>query len=118
MRLRPTSPRAGRGGRATRRRPLEVALLEDRLLLASPDTTAPTTAAAIVGTLGNGGTYVSPVTINLTATDPDDDSSTLTTQFSVNGAPFQAGNTISLSNNGTDTIQFFSKDPAGNVEAT
>ena len=71
MKSRQNFPSAGRGGRPMRRRSLEVALLEDRLLLASPDTTAPTTTAAVVGQLGNNGIYVGPVTVNLTATDPD-----------------------------------------------
>src|SRR5262249_22235808 len=45
-------------------------------------------------------------------------SSTLTTQFSVNGGAFLNGNSVTLTSDGIDTIQFRSMDPAGNVETT
>jgi hypothetical protein len=96
---------------------VQVTLLEDRALLA--DVTAPTTTvSAIMGRPGDNGFYTSPVTIDLSATDPDDAPSSLTTQFRVNDAPFAAGNTITLANDGIYTVQYFSTDPAGNVEPT
>jgi hypothetical protein len=117
--------RAGHGARRDRRASArrrrrwhpEVAPLEDRKLLAT-DVTAPVTAAAVVGTLGTNGFYRGPVTINLSATDPDDAPSALTTAFSVNGSPFAAGNAVSLTNDGIYTVQFFTTDAAGNAEAT
>jgi hypothetical protein len=111
---------AGRrdGGRRAHRCALEVGALEGRLLLASPDMTAPTTVATVVGHLGQNGFYTSPVQVDLTATDPDDASSTLRTEFSVNGGAFQMGNVIALRRNGIDTLMYRSVDPAGNVEAT
>ena len=77
---------------------------EDRALLAGPDATAPTTTvSAIMGRPGDHGFYTSPVTIDLSATDPDDDPSSLTTRFRVNGAPFAAGNPITLADDGIYT---------------
>src|SRR5215218_4028146 len=69
--------------RRLRRLAPEVLALEGRALLAA----APTTTATLVGPLGNNGFYTGPVTVNLTATDPDSPSSSLTTQFRVNNGP-------------------------------
>lgn len=102
--------------RVSRRFVSEVALLEERRLLS--DVTAPTTAANPVGTLGLNGYYTGPVTVNLSATDVDDAASSLKTEFRVNGGPLTAGNTINLTDDGTYNLQYFSEDPAGNVEAT
>jgi hypothetical protein len=98
---------------------LDVTRLEDRALLSGPgDTTAPTTMAEIVsGHLGLNGFYTTPVTVDLFASDPDDAPNTLTTLFSVNGGAFVTGNSVTLTQNGTDTLRYFSLDPAGNVGA-
>jgi hypothetical protein len=106
--------------RRPRCRPLEVSALEDRVLLSGPGaTTAPTTIASVIsGHLGTNNFYTTPVTIKLAATDPDDASSTLTTIFSVNGGAFVQGNAVTISQNGTDTLSYFSKDPTGNTETT
>jgi hypothetical protein len=113
---------APRQAKATSRRGrkcvLEVSRLEERALLSGPgDTTAPTTSAMIVsGTLGMNNFYTTPVTVDLTASDPDDAANTLTTFFSVNGSAYVMGNTVTLTQNGTDVVNYFSKDPAGNAE--
>jgi hypothetical protein len=98
-----------------RRCGLEVRQLEGRLLLAT-DTTAPITVAAAVGTLGLNGFYVSPVTVNFSATDPDNTTAELTTSFSVNGGAETTGNSLTLNQDGIFTINFRSSDAAGNVE--
>jgi hypothetical protein len=91
--------------------------LEPRTLLS--DMTPPTTTASVSGTAGSNGFYVSLVTVNLTATDQDDPPSSLTTEYSLNnGASFTQGNTVSLTGDGTFNVEYFSTDPAGNVEAT
>jgi hypothetical protein len=106
----------GRTARRAKRRRPEVGQLERRALLS--DMTAPTTiVASEVGTLGNNGWFVSPVTVNFSATDPDNAPSDLTTFFSVNGGAQQTGDSLTLPNDGIFTVNFHSQDPAGNVEA-
>jgi hypothetical protein len=95
---------------------VELALLEDRALLS--DMTPPTTTASVMGQLGQNGYYTSPVTIDFSATDPDNPSSSLTTEFSVNGAAFVTGSMVTLSHDGIYQVQYFSTDPTGSVEAT
>jgi len=109
-------PSARRASRRSRRFVGEVAFLEDRRLLS--DMTAPTTTATPVGTLGSNGYYTSPVSVNLSATDVDDVASALSTEFRVNDGPLTTGKTINLTADGSYNVQYFSMDPAGNVEAT
>jgi hypothetical protein len=98
---------------------VEVGPLEERALLSGPgDVTAPTTTAAVVrGTLGTNNFYTTPVTIRLSATDPDDAASTLTTFYRIDNGALVTGNVLMLGD-GVHTVRFFSKDPAGNTEAT
>ena len=108
--------RPRRADRTRHARTLEVLNLEGRTLLAAPDVTAPVTVAAVSGNLGDNGFYTGPVTVRLSATDPDDAASTLVTQYSLNGSPFVNGTSIPLTADGSDTIRFRSIDPAGNIE--
>jgi len=111
---RATSSRAGRR-RGERFVPAGWGL-ESRTLLSGPD--VPTTTAQVSGTLGQNGFYVSPVTVNLTATDSSYPANALTTDYSVNGAAFAQGTSIPLTGDGSYNVQYYSTNPGGGVEAT
>jgi hypothetical protein len=83
------------------------------------DSTPPSTTASFAGTAGNGGWYVSPVTVTLNAVDNAGGSGVAGTWYSIDGgglesyvAPF------TISQNGTHAITFYSSDLAGNTEAS
>jgi len=76
------------------------------------------TTASLVGPAGRNGFYTGPVTVHLTATEPNVPTSSLTTLYRVNNGPLTTGNDFVVGRNGIDTVQFFSRDAAGNVEAT
>lgn len=84
-----------------------------------PDSTAPTTTATLNGQRGSNGWYRGPVSVTLQATDPDDDSSALTTSYSMdNGATWQTyTSALALTQDGQYSVLYRSADPAGNVEA-
>jgi hypothetical protein len=84
-----------------------------------PDTTPPTTTATLTPAApnGNNGWYKGPVSIQLSATDPDNDSSSLQTTVQVDGGPLQVTTSLTVSQNGSHTVEFWSADPAGNTEA-
>jgi hypothetical protein len=111
------SRKAAAALRRRRRFPLEVGRLEGRMLLAT-DITAPTTTATVIrGHLGNNDFYTTPVAIRLSATDPDNASSTLKTYYEVDNGPLTRGNSLTLGD-GTHILRFYSVDPAGNIEPT
>lgn len=78
------------------------------------DKTAPITTSEISGTKGNGDWYISPVTINLSATD--NLSGIDQTFYTVDGSNLQNGNSITLSTDGKHAVRYYSQDLAGNSE--
>jgi hypothetical protein len=71
------------------------------------DTTAPSTTSDAQLT------YISSATIKLTATD---NVGVAATYYILDGGAQQTGNTVTVSTIGTHTLQYWSKDAAGNVE--
>jgi hypothetical protein len=70
----------------------------------------------VPNTLNSTGYYTaSPETVNLTAVDPDSPTG-IKTFYNVDSAGFVAGNSLQLSN-GIHTLQFYSVDLSGNMEA-
>jgi hypothetical protein len=98
------------------------------------DTTAPTTSISLSPAQPNGqhGWYTSPVTVSVSATDPDDAASTLTTRCVLDPATpptsfatlptgsclYAASGGAAVSTDGVHTIYAASEDPSGNAEAT
>jgi hypothetical protein len=76
---------------------------------APADVTAPVTTSDAVAT------YVSSATINLTATDAG--SGVASTYYVLDGGAQTAGTSVSVSLVGSHTLEFWSVDVAGNVEA-
>ena len=79
--------------------------------------TAPTTAIALTGTLGADGWYISPVSVSITATDPDGD--WLKSFYKLDDAAGWSNysSDLSVSANGAHSVAAYSEDQAGNVEA-
>ena len=85
------------------------------------DTTPPLTTPSIAGQLGAQGWYAGPgpITLTLTASDPDDQANVLTTRYSLdNGTTWQAYSAPVALPEGQYTLAYSSSDPAGNVEVT
>jgi Predicted extracellular nuclease len=84
------------------------------------DGTPPTTIATVSGTtnpLCPSNCYVGSATVALAATD--DRSTTVEIAYRVNGGTFQPySGPLTLSGEGTYTVDFFARDSAGNVEPT
>ena len=86
--------------------------------LAAVDTTAPTTSAALTGTIGRDCWYTTSVTVTLSATDGTDGSGVAKTEYSLDSAtwlPYSAP--FVLDKNGAQYIYFRSIDLTGNIEA-
>ncbi|TXK78373.1 OmpL47-type beta-barrel domain-containing protein [Paenibacillus sp. N3.4] len=65
---------------------------------------------------GSNGWYVHPVSVTLTASD--DRAGAITTQYAMNGGAAAAYTApVAIQSEGTNTMQYFSTDGAGNVEA-
>lgn len=84
-----------------------------------PDNTAPTTTASLAGTSGSNGWYRGPVTVTLQATDPDDNSSTILTNYSTDGGAtwLSYGQPLTFATDGQYTLLYYSVDQATNAEA-
>jgi hypothetical protein len=76
------------------------------------DTTAPATSASLSGTPGNGGWYVSPVTVTLSASDAASGVAGATLDGSAYGGP------RTYASEGETVVTFASTDTAGNTEPT
>jgi probable HAF family extracellular repeat protein len=87
------------------------------LLTPVTDTTPPTTTAALAGPAGSHGWYVGPVTVTLSATDPDDPPSGLVITYKLDGGPFQTYTApFTVAADGLHFLTLQSRDPAGNLE--
>lgn len=83
-----------------------------------PDTTPPTTAITLSGTLGNNSWYISDIQVILAATDNENGSGVRRIEYSFDDTnwsiyviPFN------ISNEGTTTVYYRSTDNAGNIES-
>src|SRR5262249_57811571 len=80
------------------------------------DTTAPSTTAALSGTLQSGW-YRSTVTVTLSGSDAS--SGVAGTFYEVDGGTFQSySGSFAVSGDGSHTVSFYSTDVAGNTETT
>jgi hypothetical protein len=83
-----------------------------------PDTTPPATTASLAGTAGSAGWYRSAVTVTLSASDGGG-SGVAGTWYRVDGAAWVAyAAPFTIGSQGAHTVQYYSKDKAGNQEAT
>ncbi|HYT01204.1 MAG TPA: alkaline phosphatase family protein [Thermoplasmata archaeon] len=80
------------------------------------DTTAPQTTAALSGTPGANGWYISTVMVNLTATDAT--SGVAGISFRIDGGPWTTFAGSFAIGDGVHALEYFATDVAGNVEAT
>lgn len=80
----------------------------------SIDKAAPVTTADPAGTKGKDDWYVSPVTVNFSATD--NLSKVDQTFYVLDGDDKETGNALTISTNGTHKIEYYSTDKAGNRE--
>ncbi|MGY5859844.1 MAG: carboxypeptidase regulatory-like domain-containing protein, partial [Candidatus Thorarchaeota archaeon] len=81
------------------------------------DKTAPNTIALPTGIIGTNGWYVSPVTIDLTATDPQPGSGYSHTMYCIDAGAWELFTApINLGLEGMHTVSFYSVDFAGNTE--
>src|SRR6267378_66797 len=80
------------------------------------DTVAPLTTAALSGIAGANGWFVSPVTVSLNASDAT--SGIANTSYRVDGGAWLAYGGSFVVSDGLHTLQYFSIDLAGHIEAT
>lgn len=81
------------------------------------DNIAPTTAVSLYGTTGNNGWYTSDVAVTLTAEDNTGGSGVSETLYSFDGSVWHTyTGPFTVTDEGTPTVQYYSKDNRGNVE--
>ncbi len=98
--------------------PHPVVLAADPGTSNGTDITPPMTTATLLGHHNHNGIYSGPVTVVLTAQDPDDQPSDLTIHYRIDGGPWQTDLPPVLSDNGQHLVQFYATDPSGNFGAT
>ena len=88
-------------------------------LAVTPDSTPPTTTAALTGTLGTNGWYTSDVTVNLTAADSVGGTGLDATYYRIgtSGSWTVFSSPFIISTEGTTAVQFYSRDNASNDES-
>src|SRR5881409_1195830 len=80
------------------------------------DTVAPVSSAQVAGTLAGDGSYVSSVTVTLTALD--ETSGVQSEQYRVDGGPWRIYSVpFTLGGNGTHMLDYFATDVAGSAES-
>jgi hypothetical protein len=80
------------------------------------DTVAPVTSAQLAGTLAGDGSYISSVTVTLTASDVT--SGVQSEQYRVDGGPWRTySSPFALGGNGTHMLDYFATDVAGIAES-
>ena len=80
------------------------------------DTVAPVTLAQVAGTLAGDGSYVSSVTVTLTASDAT--SGVRSEQYRVDGGPWRTYSApFTLGGNGAHALDYFATDVAGSAES-
>lgn len=79
------------------------------------DQTAPVTTASVSGTAGDNGWWRSGVSVTLARSDAS--SGIDTTEYRLDGGPWQTGILLNIATDGTHTLEFRSTDVAGNVES-
>ena len=80
------------------------------------DTVAPVTLAQVAGTLAGDGSYVSSVTVTLTASDAT--SGVQSEQYRVDGGPWRTYSApFTLGGNGAHALDYFATDVAGSAES-
>src|SRR5438876_941974 len=80
------------------------------------DTVAPVTLAQVAGTLAGDGSYVSSVTVTLTASDAT--SGVQSEQYLVDGGPWRTYSApFTLGGNGAHALDYFATDVAGSAES-
>src|SRR2546426_9948790 len=80
------------------------------------DTVAPVSTAQVAGTLAGDGSYVSSVTVTLTASDTT--SGVQSEQYRVDGGPWRTYSVpFPLGGNGTHMLDYFATDVAGSAES-
>ena len=80
------------------------------------DKTPPVTTCNLTGTAGDNGYYTSNVSVSLAAADAA--SGIYRTYYQLNGGSWNVGTSLSIPNEGTNTLKYYSVDNAGFVEAT
>lgn len=91
----------------------------DDVTITVTDPYAPTTTASLAGTMGMNSWYTSDVTVTLAAVDNTGGSGVQDTLFSVDaGAQTTYSGPFAVTGDGVHTVDYYSRDTAGNVEST